>query len=168
MVRTTWRPAAKCHRWEGRRLARRRAVRTGLGVSTLLLLVAGCAEQPTDPGLEIESGTQFSPDNSKREGGAIQDNTSEITEAKVGETFTISLESNPTTGYSWQAEFDAESLELVNEDFTSDSTLLGAGGVQKFDFRALKQGQFQVKMVYKRPWENESIDTKVIDVKVVN
>ena len=30
-----------------------------------------------------------------------------------------------------------------------------------------KQGQFQVTMIYKRPWEDESIDTKVIDVKIV-
>jgi len=140
---------------------------TAILLSGLLFLVAGCAEQPTDPGLELESDTQFAPDKTVPEGNVMQDDTSGPTVAEVGETFTISLESNPTTGYSWQAEFDAESLELVSEDFSSDSTLLGAGGVQKFEFRALKQGQFQVTMIYKRPWENESIDTKVIDVKIV-
>jgi len=139
---------------------------TAILLSGLLFLVVGCAEQPTDPGLEFESETQFVPDKTAPEGNVMQDYTSGLQAAEVGEIFTISLESNPTTGYSWQAEFDAEFLELVSEDFSSNSTLLGAGGVQKFEFRALKQGQLQVTMLYKRPWEDEPIDTKVIDVKI--
>jgi len=140
---------------------------TAILFSGLLLFAAGCAETPTDPGSELTSDEQFSPADTMQEMETEQDNTSDLTVAEVGGTFTISLESNPTTGYSWQAEFDTESLELVSEDFTTDSTLIGAGGVQKFEFMALKQGQVLVTMVYKRPWEDESIDTKIIPVNII-
>ena len=139
---------------------------TAILFSGLLLFAAGCAETPTDPGSELTLDEQFSPADTMQEMETEQDSTSDLTVAEVGGTFTISLESNPTTGYSWQAEFDSESLELVSEDFASDSTLIGAGGIQTFEFLALKEGQIEVTMVYKRPWENESIDTKVFPVKV--
>ena len=141
---------------------------TAILFSGLLFMVAGCTEQPTDPGLELTSETQNSPMNIMQEEGVGQDDISTPREVIVDGTFIISLESNPTTGYSWQAEFDAEFLELVNEDFSSDSALLGAGGIQKFEFLALKQGQVDVTMIYKRPWEEESIDKKVVPIKIVS
>ena len=140
---------------------------TAILFSGLLLFAAGCAETPTDPGSKLTLDEQFSPADTMQEMETEQDSTSDLTVAEVGGTFTISLESNPTTGYSWQAEFDPESLELVSEDFTSDSTLIGAGGIQTFEFMALKQGQVLVTMVYKRPWEDGSIDTKVIPVNII-
>ena len=140
---------------------------TAILFSGLLFLIAGCAEQPTDPGLELTSEAQFSPRSITQEAGVGQDDTSGAETVSVGETFIISLESNPTTGYSWQAEFDTESLELVDEDFASDSTLIGAGGVQTFEFLALKQGQVDVTMIYKRLWEAESIDKKIIPIEIV-
>jgi len=80
---------------------------------------------------------------------------------KVGETFTISLKSNPTTGFSWQPEFDSEFLKLVSKDFKSDSTLPGSPGVEFFEFEAVKQGEVKVKMIYKRPWEPRSLEEQV-------
>lgn len=83
---------------------------------------------------------------------------------EVGETFTISLKSNPTTGYMWQPGFDSEFLELVDSKFVPDATdppLVGAGGIETFEFLALKQGQTRVKMIYKRAWEDEHIEEHV-------
>ncbi len=80
---------------------------------------------------------------------------------RVGETFTISLKSNPTTGFSWQPEFDSEFLKLVGKDFRSDSTLPGSPGVEFFEFEAIKQGEVKVKMIYKRPWEPRSLEEQV-------
>jgi len=92
--------------------------------------------------------------------------------AEVGETFTISLESNPSTGYLWEAEFDSEFLKLVDSKFVSEPTedgppMVGAPGIQTFEFLALKQGQTRVTMIYKRPLEDQYIDKKLYLVNIV-
>ena len=82
----------------------------------------------------------------------------------------IALESNPTTGYSWQASYDETMLELVEESYElgeyTKQGLVGAGGTELFRFRALKSGQAEITMVYKRPWEAEILDQKVFTVEV--
>lgn len=70
--------------------------------------------------------------------------------------FTISLSSNPTTGYQWQTEYSSEYIELVDQRFTSHSSeLLGSGGIDEFFFKALKKGETEVKFKYLRSWEEE-------------
>lgn len=87
-------------------------------------------------------------------------------ETEVGATFLLTLESNPTTGYAWTAHFDEECLELVGSDFEPSSSLLGAGGVESFEFRALKQGTTQVTMFYERSWEQGYIDVASYSVEI--
>lgn len=87
-------------------------------------------------------------------------------EVAPGETFAITLESNPTTGYSWQAQYDQTLLELVDQTFEPSSDLAGAGGQETLVFKALQNGNTKVTTVYKRPWEDTSIKTQVFDVKI--
>lgn len=83
----------------------------------------------------------------------------------------IALESNPTTGYSWEANYDETMLELVEETYEpgeyAQQGVVGAGGTELFRFRALESGEIEITMVYKRPWEAEVLDQKVftIDIK---
>ena len=81
-------------------------------------------------------------------------------------TFEITLESNLTTGYSWQAGYDESFLELVSQTYESASDLMGAGGEETLVFKALKQGETEVTMVYKRPWEDTSLETRIFNVTV--
>ena len=76
---------------------------------------------------------------------------------KTGETFTISLEGNPTTGYSWEvSSIDPAVVEQVGEpDFKSDSKLIGAGGMFTFTFKAVSPGSAPVMLVYHRSWEKD-------------
>ena len=97
---------------------------------------------------------------------SITDSGISILNGKIGETITISLISNPTTGYSWQPEFDSSFLKLVNTEFVPDSTNLGAQGMETFEFLMLKQGETKVKMLYKRPWENEVLDEHVTLIRI--
>jgi inhibitor of cysteine peptidase len=92
--------------------------------------------------------------------------TSEVIQVGAGKTFTISLESNPTTGYMWQPGFDSEFLELVGSNFVADSTLIGAPGTETFEFRALTEGQAEVTMIYKRPWEEDVLEEKIIKINI--
>ena len=76
----------------------------------------------------------------------------------VGEKLVIALESNPSTGYTWEiSELDTTSLEQVGDiEFVSANPgLLGAGGMQTLTLIARQPGQTTVKLVYHRPWEKD-------------
>lgn len=76
-------------------------------------------------------------------------------DAKTGELITIRLEENPTTGYSWNMSF-TDGLEVVKDEFISstETGLVGAGGVHEWIIKADNTGQYEVSGIYKRPWES--------------
>ena len=88
----------------------------------------------------------------------------------VNHEFVIALGSNPTTGYSWQESYDETVLELVEKTYEpgeqAKQGAVGAGGVEYFRFKVLKAGKTEITLVYKRPWEEETIDQKVFTVIV--
>ncbi|RPH60193.1 MAG: hypothetical protein EHM81_06725 [Chloroflexi bacterium] len=94
-------------------------------------------------------------------------------ELKTGETLMVSLDSNITTGYSWEIQETDETLLKLKGDPEyiepkSDPQLAGAGGRQVFRFEALKAGQTTLTLVYRRPWEKDvaPIDTYSLTVTV--
>ena len=82
----------------------------------------------------------------------------------------IALDSNPSTGYSWEAEYDETKLELVDETYEADAyadkNIVGAGGTELFRFKALEKGDVEITMSYKRSWETEVLEQKVFNVEV--
>ena len=86
--------------------------------------------------------------------------------AEVGDSFLMSLESNPTTGYVWQAQFDDERLELVETKFEATSEAIGAGGFEIFEFRALKEGDTDITMVYERSLEEAYIEQVILSINI--
>ena len=81
-------------------------------------------------------------------------------EAKAGAEFCLELAANPTTGYSWHLAkpLDSGLVELNDSDFQQDPAtkgLMGAGGVERWIFKALAPGQTVIELAYKRPWEKE-------------
>jgi inhibitor of cysteine peptidase len=110
-------------------------------------LVAGCVgevETYTDPGQTINTG--------------------------VNQQFVIALGSNQTTGYSWQESHDATILELVEKIYKEEAKqgVVGAGGVEYFRFKALKAGETEITLVYKRPWEEPTPQdvTKIFTINI--
>jgi predicted secreted protein len=90
-------------------------------------------------------------------------------EATDGEQFMIYLESNPTTGYKWEASFDTAFLKLVKNEYKQNESkpgMVGVGGIEQFLFEGLKKGDTQIKLTYKRPWEQQSVDAKVLTFTV--
>ena len=88
---------------------------------------------------------------------------------KVGEQFTITLESNPTTGYKWESNFDQNLLNLVKSEYKADPQAqgrVGAGGKEQFIFEGLKAGEAQIKMTYKRAWEQQADKTDTFTVLI--
>ena len=90
----------------------------------------------------------------------------------VNQEFFIALGANPTTGYDWEVSLDETILELVEKTYKlaeeAEHEIVGAGGVDYFRFKALKKGETEITMVYKRPWEEPTAhdETKVFTVNI--
>ena len=92
----------------------------------------------------------------------------------LGQIFTVTLESNPSTGYRWEWVDHQDSIveQIGQAQFkpreTGDPPLVGAGGWESFDFKAVHQGQMTLKLVYRRPWEAgvEALKTFSLQVAV--
>ena len=89
----------------------------------------------------------------------------DLIRAELGQTFSISLESNPTTGYTWTVDFDQRFLiggtELKSTINPMRPALIGAGGRQIFSFKPIKEGQTIISAVYKRPWEETAAEERM-------
>jgi inhibitor of cysteine peptidase len=72
---------------------------------------------------------------------------------RIGETFTIRLHANPTTGFGWQAVYDEKALALVNRTFEPGSPNIGSGGEEVLTFRPLQPGRVSLLLELRRPWE---------------
>ena len=93
-------------------------------------------------------------------------------QSKVGEGFTIRLEANETTGYTWRGNerFDPAYLGLTGSPYQpAQPQRPGSGGEQRYHFKALKAGSTQIKLTYKRSWETTPSDkTVVFTVRISN
>ena len=94
-------------------------------------------------------------------------------EVDVGQVLVLTLESNPTTGYSWQV-VEAEDSVLrqtgeaeFKETSEQDPAPLGAGGVEIFRFEAVGAGETRLELVYHRPWEEGVEPLETFSVRVV-
>ena len=96
---------------------------------------------------------------------------------KVGETFTIKLASNPTTGFRWLLDLtreaeDAAVVSKVSDDYVADAHapgMVGVGGTERWTFRAEKPGSMVLPFVYRRAWEKgvAPAEQRMITVQVV-
>jgi predicted secreted protein len=75
---------------------------------------------------------------------------------KVGEEFTIKLQSNHTTGYEWMLveEFESAPIEFVDKEYITKKApkmMTGVGGFEYWKFKAVKKGLMILKMKEARP-----------------
>ncbi len=90
----------------------------------------------------------------------------------LGQVFTVTLESNPSTGYRWEWVDHQDSIveQMGEAQFkpreTGDPPLVGAGGWESFDFKAVHPGQMTLKLVYRRPWEEGVEPLKTFSLQV--
>ena len=88
--------------------------------------------------------------------------------AKVGEQFTVSLESNPTTGYAWSfaAPYDEDVLVLSSDRFANpeEKELVGAPGRRILTFSIVGPGKSGIRLEYKRPWERNARPARVFQL----
>ena len=86
-----------------------------------------------------------------------------------GDTLTVILEGNPTTGYRWEvASFDGAILEPQGEpEYEQAHTdRVGVGGEFTLQIRAQGTGTTSLDLIYHRPWEKDIAPLKTFAVNV--
>lgn len=75
---------------------------------------------------------------------------------KVGDSFTIKLSENPSTGYVWRFKTEPESqqiVSLISDNFEeSVQGRVGAGGEHSFVWQAVNVGTVEIYGFHTRPW----------------
>lgn len=89
-------------------------------------------------------------------------------------TFTIKLQSNPTTGFSWKlGKYDSNLVSFVSQQYVApkNKKLMGAPGYVVWTFKAIK-AKYRVNqvghitLVYARPWTQEGATKKTFIIVV--
>ena len=87
-----------------------------------------------------------------------------------GGILTVTLESNQTTGYSWELReiSDPGVLQKTDNEYeTPTSGLVGAGSKEVWTFKALNAGTTTLSMEYSQPWEGGQKGAKSFTLTVV-
>lgn len=127
------------------------------GLLALCLLGAGCTSQPTEPGTPTAA----------EEYVFNETNYNETVTLPAGSEITISLDENPTTGFSWNVT-SSVGLDYVNDTYIAPETgLVGAGGVHVWEYLAAEEGSAEFSAIYKRPWENKTGDETTFSMAFV-
>jgi len=78
-------------------------------------------------------------------------------ELAAGDSFTVTLGSNRTTGFQWSesAQIDDQSVleQLAHRFVPPEEDAPEAAGKEVWTFKALKEGSTEVFMEYSQPWE---------------
>jgi len=81
--------------------------------------------------------------------------------------FTIGIEGNITTGYSWVLPEDSELVPVDTSYVNSDTTLVGAPGTFLFTFDA-EPGEYDLEFQYLRSWvPDEVLETATVHIVVL-
>ena len=94
-------------------------------------------------------------------------------QVEVGQSLEISLEANPTTGYSWEVKESGEPTlrpqgEPAYVQAETGATLVGGGGTYTFTYVGAETGTATLELIYHRSWETDvaPLETFTLEVTV--
>lgn len=133
---------------------------------TLTILPVAVACSPAEASPAAEASIDVSIDEFEQASSI----TREVTVAEGG-TLTVSLGSNPTTGFTWDQAAqiaDPTILQQTGSELlpAEGQGLVGAPGTQVWTFKALAKGTTTVAMEYSRPWEGGEKGVWTFDLTV--
>ena len=117
-------------------------------VVAILLLLVACSPTQKQASVEV-SCDDFMKVN----------HLSQEVEVSADGTLTVTLCSNPTTGFLWSESAqisDQTVLQQTGHGFLTapeSQAMMGAPGKEVWTFQALKKGESTISMEYSRPWE---------------
>lgn len=87
---------------------------------------------------------------------------------KLYDYFTLELDGNLTTGYSWEFDINEMYIEYVDMKSYNVNNIIGSPSKILYTFRAIKRtNKTTIHMIYKRSWEKLIVKEYSIDVKVI-
>ncbi|MET1232333.1 MAG: protease inhibitor I42 family protein [Candidatus Limnocylindrales bacterium] len=124
------------------------------GLLAIALVIAGCTGAGGGTTINLTSAD---------DGSAIR--------AALGERIVISLDANPTTGYTWQVApgLDASVVEFVSEAYQQDPAgygAVGVGGTDVLTFHAVGEGTTTIVLVYQRSGDATAAESFTVTVTV--
>ncbi len=130
--------------------------------------VSQSGSQASSHAVATSSGTQ-----SAAKVALSGDKSSASVQIQPGGTVEISLDGNPTTGYSWFVTKPADPKILVIGEIKytqnpAPAHMVGVGGSFKLTGKGLAKGKTTMVFEYKRPWEKNvpAAKTATVDVTV--
>ncbi len=134
----------------------------GLLLVSMLLFVGGCAEEPSPPVVPV-TPTPYSSVSIPIEEFPNHPHIDVVMHAVVGEELTVTLGSNPTTGFGWSEEAEISNESVVQQ---IDHMFVGPGieeppgtsGEEIWTFKGLRKGTTTIYLEYSRPWIEEDAD----------
>jgi inhibitor of cysteine peptidase len=87
-----------------------------------------------------------------------------------GQELTLSLRSNPSTGFRWEVKEAAggvlKSLGPEVYSHPEDAGLVGSAGQSTWRYKAQNPGNGRLLMIYQRPWETEVAPARTFDCAI--
>ena len=97
-------------------------------------------------------------------------NGSEVTLA-VGEQLIVTLDSNATTGFSWNLSeiSDGAVIGKVSDEYISPTgtPMMGQGGQEVWTFEALAAGTADISMIYIQSWVQPPDPADTFDITII-
>ncbi|MCX5993729.1 MAG: protease inhibitor I42 family protein [Chloroflexi bacterium] len=131
--------------------------------SILVILLLACAPAAKPGATVTVTCDQFS-----KQANIVQDVT-----ATVGSTITVTLCSNPTTGFQWDEQAQISDKQVLKQTSNkmvapANTGMAGAPGNQVWTFEALKAGAGTASFSYSRPWAGgeKGVETFKLNVTV--
>jgi inhibitor of cysteine peptidase len=143
------------------KMKKNRTIPIALGVITLFMLLSSCAGPAT---IEVTLDC---------DAFAAMPSQVDRIEVGQGDAFTITLCSNPTTGYSWGEDADISDTDAVRQDHQEfnpgqeDPSLVGAPGTHAWTFTAIQTGESVITLAYGQSWEGGEKDAWTFTLTVV-
>lgn len=114
-------------------------------------LLSACAQQPTQP-VELDAESECP------------------TRLQVGQSLTLTLPSNPTTGYRWLVQNPAtnvlQSLGPEVYSASEDAGIVGNAGISTWRYQARATGEGHLVLVYQQPWAPEVPPVQTFDCAI--
>jgi predicted secreted protein/predicted small secreted protein len=147
-----------------------------------LLLVAGACTTVQGAKDTIVPDNKVSPAPNKylviasAEDFSKEANITKQVEVKAGDTFTITLDSNATTGFQWNEQAQIADTKVLTQEahqYVAPATnngstpVAGMSGIEEWTFTAGQTGTTTAFFSYDRPWEGGEKAVRTFELTVV-
>ncbi|MCX6007491.1 MAG: protease inhibitor I42 family protein [Chloroflexi bacterium] len=131
-------------------------------ILVLSVVLVGCA-----PAAQSPAAVSVTYDDFQKQNNVVRD-----INVSNGETITVTLFSNATTGFKWVESTqisDPQVLQQVDHKYIAPGDTggkVGVGGTEVWSFKALKAGKSTISTEYSQPWEKGTKGTWTFKLNV--